>query len=279
LVWDFNAAFQLPQRLAFWDRHPLNGTLQIVLPCDHKPFSMYIENDDTVVKTLYWGGFFGGWEPTSLRLWSALAARSRHIFDVGAYTGIYGLLAATSNPAAVVRCFEGSRRNFERVIKNIQINALGDRIEGVHAVVSEIEGEAVLYEHYVAPNILSSIHSMTKQKGTPTPVRSVRLDTFADIDLIKIDVEGAEESVLRGMRGTFERGSPHILMEANSPGELKKSWGYMPDRYRCFAIDEGKANLTVLTQADLASLAKLADRNFLFSAALTHAEALALLRA
>lgn len=241
---DFNAAFNLRERLAFWDSHPLHGSIPIVLPCRHRPFVMHSENDDTVVKTLHWAGFFSGWEPTSLRLWSALAAGATQVFDVGAYTGIYGLLAATSSDRSHVVCVEGCGRNHDRLVRNVALNALAGRITCIHAVAARATGPALLYERYAADGILSSVHSTTKRNGEPVTVEGIALDALLDRlavsvpDLMKIDVEGAEPEVLAGMSEILAAGRTDILLEANSRAALEESRAMVPAGYRCFAIDE-----------------------------------------
>lgn len=241
---EFNGAFNLGQRLAFWEAHPLHGSIPIVLPCRHRPFVMHSANDDTVVKTLYWAGFFAGWEPTSLRLWSYLAAGCEVAFDVGAYTGIYGLLAASCSERCRVACIEGCGRNHARLVQNVELNALADRMICLRAVATRLSAPTVLYERYAAEGILSSVHSMTKMGGVAVAVEGVALDdlpgrfSWGDPDLIKIDVEGAEAEVLAGMRRILDQRRPDILLEANSRPELERSRSCLPEGYRCFAIDE-----------------------------------------
>ncbi|MBB1260238.1 FkbM family methyltransferase [Streptomyces alkaliterrae] len=79
--------------------------------------------------------------------------------------------------------------------------------------------------------------------GTRIDVASVRVDTLelSDVRLIKIDVDGSEEAVLRGARDTIARCRPSLLVELEvriqPPGpvvELLADWGYtgwvLPDR-------------------------------------------------
>lgn len=241
---EFNTAFTLPRRLAFWEACPLRGRIMIVLPCRHRPFVMECDNDDTVVKTLHWAGFFSGWEPASLRLWAALAASAERVFDIGAYTGIYGLLAATSSDRTRVACVEGCGRNHARLVHNVALNGLTDRVTCVPAVAVRTSGPAVLHERYAADGILSSVHSTTRSGGEPIAVDGVAADDLAARlawgapDLVKIDVEGAEPEVLAGMRRILADAAPDILLEANSRAALARSLAGMPAGYRCFAIDE-----------------------------------------
>src|SRR6188768_2264802 len=78
--------------------------------------STYIEND------LFWLGYGGGWEATSLKIWRELASSSTYILDVGANTGVYSLAAMCINPAAVVVAFEPGEAVFQKLKANIQLN-------------------------------------------------------------------------------------------------------------------------------------------------------------
>lgn len=277
----------LAERIEFWKRHPLTGDVPVVLPCQHKRFLMYVNNDDTVLKTLYWEGFFSGWEPTSLRLWSALSIGATQVFDVGAYTGIYGLLASTSMSQGQVHCFEAALSNFERLRHNVRLNALEHRINAVHGAVCSKEGKTTLYERYAAPDVLSSIHSLNPTRGVPVKVPSLTLDGYAQkyavlrVDLIKIDAEGAEPEVLTGARGILSRDEPEVLMEANSAKELQRSWEQFPEKYNCFEIDEGGQKIRRVSKAACGGVggffSKLvrrargprSGRNFIFSTRLS----------
>lgn len=256
---DFNAAFSLRQRLAFWDAHPLRGRFAIVLPCRHRPFIMECDNDDTVVKTLHWAGFFAGWEPTSLRLWAGLSATAARVFDIGAYTGIYGLLAAARSERSRVACIEGCGRNYDRLVHNVAINGLADRIACVPGVATRASGPTVLYERYAGDGILSSVHSMSRAGGEPIAVEGIAIDDLVERlawgppDLVKIDVEGAEPEVLAGMGRTLVEAAPDILLEANSAAALARSLAELPAGYRCFAIDEQAATVHEVAAAETAA--------------------------
>lgn len=114
-------------------------------------------------------------------------------------------------------------------------------------------------------------------------MRSVSLDGFFEgndqIDLIKIDVEGAEEMVLKGAQNVLARCLPDLLLEANSPVELEKTWGFVPPAYTCFSIAENMVTVNEVKRTDLALLSRLSDRNFLFSAKRTQSDLRALITA
>lgn len=67
------------------------------------------------------------------------------------------------------------------------------------------------------------------EKRTPIPIKTVRLDSHLGmlglkrVDVVKVDVEGAELKVLRGMKETIES-SPRIkiICEVHSNTALKR---------------------------------------------------------
>lgn len=85
------------------------------------PFVMFSNNDDRVAQTYFWFGP-NAFESLSLRIWRELARRSDRIFDVGAFTGLYALTAASANEDARVCCFEPVKRIFGRLLVNLEAN-------------------------------------------------------------------------------------------------------------------------------------------------------------
>src|SRR5688572_12744065 len=88
-IFSFLKIFSLPERIY---RHlHFKGTIRLKID-DKSSFKMQhygyqVEND------LFWSGLTGGWEKTSLSLWIKLCETNHTIFDIGANTGIYSLIA------------------------------------------------------------------------------------------------------------------------------------------------------------------------------------------
>jgi FkbM family methyltransferase len=74
-------------------------------------------------------------------------------------------------------------------------------------------------------------------------VRTLDSYELRRVDLIKVDVEGHEFSVLEGAGKTLERCRPNIVVEveeAHNPGSLSKVRGFLEQRgYRGFFFDNG----------------------------------------
>lgn len=176
---------------------------------------LYIEN------CIFWTGIYGEWEKYSLKIWSELAKDSNYIFDVGANTGVYSLLAKCINPDAKVFAFEPVERIFEKLNYNIGINNYD--IQACNNAVSNKNGESVFYDHDTVHTTTASLkNSNTGENDSKIIAKKIMLttlDSFMEsnsvprIDLIKIDVETFEVEVLEGFQQGLKRFKPTILIE------------------------------------------------------------------
>ncbi len=148
------------------------------------------------------------------------------ILDVGAHIGYFALLSARlTGPTGRVWAFEPNPRLFEILVKNIAENGFGRQIFAVPQAVGSVPGPAVLYVN-PTESMLSSLCSHAARHGSPwaasEEVSCTTLDAWSaergwpDVDVIKIDVEGLEAAVLRGMTELARR-NPHlqIIVELN----------------------------------------------------------------
>jgi FkbM family methyltransferase len=172
---------------------------------------------------LYWDGWGSGNEPWSERLWTRLAAEARFIADIGANTGVYALAALAVAPAdASIVAVEPVARVFEKLKANIALN--GGTIKALEGAASDQNGVAVLYdtpsEHVYSSSLEAAM--LGDAATVRSEVATVRLDDylqregFPRLDLIKIDVELHEPSVLRGMPRMLQH-RPAMLIEVLNP--------------------------------------------------------------
>ncbi len=177
-------------------------------------YGTYLENE------IFWTGLYGNFEGQSLRLWEKLCLRADVVFDVGANTGIYALLAKVNRPQARVYAFEPIPSVFKKLKANVAAN--GFDIVCDERAVSNANRTAVIYmandEH---------LYSVTVDKNLNPPgtsvktleIQTVRLSDYCrenginKVDLLKIDVETHEPEVLEGMKDVLERDKPDMLVE------------------------------------------------------------------
>ncbi|MBC7268103.1 MAG: FkbM family methyltransferase [Streptomyces sp.] len=196
-------------------KHPYRGLAQIDSPYG-PPFVMFCVNDDAVALDTLWNGRFG-YEPGTLSTWSRLAAGSETVADVGAHVGYFTMIAALANPRAKVHAFEPVDMIHARLAVNLRLNNV-QNVRRHQAGVSSKPGWADIGVRF-AGNLLSTGSTLEQSAGDAElkRIRLVTLDEVFDgtrLDLVKIDVEGHEMSVLRGARGTLARDRPTVLLEA-----------------------------------------------------------------
>jgi FkbM family methyltransferase len=171
-----------------------------------------IDPSDHVQSQLLWYGTKDRWEIYHLQ---RLVKPGSVILDIGANFGYYSLaLANFLRSDCTVYAFEPNPGTYQTLCDNISLNNLGNVIHPRAMGLSDFDGEV----SFVEPVGNAGATTLVKGKG----VQVKTLDSFVHennlprVDLIKIDVEGMERSVLRGARHLFENiPAPPILIEIN----------------------------------------------------------------
>lgn len=164
------------------------------------------------------------------------------VLDVGANVGNYSIAAAL-HPGATVYAFEPNPRVVPLLEKQIELNHLGDRIIVLPVGLWHREEPKVLLVH---PRLARSGSATFgnhphKNEWDKITVGVRKLDSFGalwpnGVQIIKLDVEGAEWYVLRGGRKVIKRCKPALFMEHVNTHLFNytredlvntlKSWGY-----------------------------------------------------
>lgn len=195
------------------------GTTKVKLP-NGRTMALWSQGDDWVSNRVFWDGW-AGYESETAPLFFTLAKRARVIVDVGAHVGFYTLLGAHANPEGYVYAFEPLPKIFERLTRNVAINRLSN-IECVASAVGEFEGTADFYrstDGIPSSSSLSFEFMRSRDNLMSIKVPVVRLDHFVKkrqlehVDLIKIDTESTEASVLAGFGETLRRDRPNVVCE------------------------------------------------------------------
>ncbi len=186
--------------------------------------------DDRNYESLLFQGLF---EPGTCDLIRRILRPDDVAFDVGANLGCYTVLMAGIVKGGACHAFEPSRALFDRLRLNCQANDLGPNLVLNQLAVGERDGEAWLHTFSGLGHGHSSLSALGRSDFTRTAIRVVSLDSYVRehavdrVDFIKVDVEGAERSVLRGASSLFERDPPPLwLLEVNA--ETSSRFGYTP---------------------------------------------------
>ena len=130
--------------------------------------------------------------------------------DLGAYDGDTALVFAAEHPRyRRIWAVEPDRKNFKKLLKN----TAGMRdVRAVFAAAGEKDGEAVIA---VTGSRNSSLAAPGTRRAETVPAVSVdTLAAKAQVDLIKLDVEGAEREALLGAKKTIKRCAPALMAAA-----------------------------------------------------------------
>lgn len=151
-------------------------------------------------------------------------AKPTDIFiDIGAHIGYYTI--GLSKKVKKVICFEPYPENLRKLRQNIRINQCKNVIVEPYAI-SDIKGCVKLYKgnDSFTPSLLNA-----QKSGFHVSVPSTTLDEYIfskgmEPTIIKIDVEGHEINVLRGMKRVIEIYRPKIIIEIHPISFKFKDW-------------------------------------------------------
>lgn len=169
---------------------------------------------------------YGGFETAEISSAIELASPGTTAFDVGANVGIYSVaIARAVGSHGLVVAIEPDTANVSRLRENLALNSIAN-VQVVEAVAGDRE-EVVELQIADDPayNSVMGIEGNHVSVGTRA-VRSVTLDRLWEdlgrpaVSFVKIDVEGAEASVLRGARAMLAAQHPALLVEATDEARL-----------------------------------------------------------
>jgi len=158
--------------------------------------------------------FLGTYEPEQTAEFLRAVQPGSVVYDVGAHYGYYSLLAShLAGPDGRVIALEPSPRNLNVLRAHIRLNRIA-HITVLESALSDHAGEAKFDDRAG-----SGVGHLSPEG--PLTVRLTTLDILAKEfpapNVIKIDVEGAEEAVLAGGRETLARAKPTIFLSTHGP--------------------------------------------------------------
>ncbi len=212
-----------------------------------------------ILRRFAWKGIYG-YEPHTVRLFHALAKGAHTVLDIGAYFGLYAMVAARANPAALIHAFEPLPQNVELLRHFLTLN--GCTTVSVHPIaLARQAGEAMLYIPRERRSALPATGSLKNRfrpgesfadlNAQTVPVRTATLDAWTEeaglerVDLVKIDTEETEYAVLEGGIKTLKQFRPDIVMEITfSDPRLGDALALLTDLdYRFFHVNAAGLSL------------------------------------
>ncbi len=174
------------------------------------------------------------------------------IFDIGANIGYYTVQfskATTGN----IHAFEPMDYQHSVLLRNLELNNLSNVIP-VKQIASDKNELIRIYQNLTGNTGTSSIYNKTEHYED---IQSISLDAYCkkhnitEVDLIKIDVEGHEYSVLKGMRELLRKKKvKHLFIEICNQ-QLNKAGTSSVEileflviyGYKCYSIKTGQTEV------------------------------------
>ncbi len=204
----------------------------------------------------------GGLEPGTRTVLQALIRPGMAVADVGANIGLLTLAAAVAvGPEGRVYAFEPEPGPREQLEKTLYVNGLRQ----VEVFDCAVGARRARLTFHVSPIIgHSSLYALPPEEGAATAVKvQVRpLDEVIEgpLDVVKIDVEGAELDVLAGMPRLLADNPDLALIVEYGPSHLARvgvaqdAWfaAFADAGFVAYAIDEATGTCRPTSQAALA---------------------------
>jgi len=169
----------------------------------------------------------GEYEPQSVELIKKYCKKGMYCLDIGAQTGFYSLIfASIVKEQGKVFSFEPLESSYKLLLKNIKENHYENIVFPYNLACSDHEGSLK------ASKLANMIVIGESNTGEEINIKSIRIDDIINkkIDLVKIDVEGHEPAVIKGMKGCLLKYKPIIFSEINDYW-LSKCSNYDAENY------------------------------------------------
>jgi len=228
-----------------WDSRTLPGRL-MRLPLRCIPEKTVVPVLSGVNRGLRWtvgsaphGAWLGTLEREKLLHFASRISPGMTVWDIGANVGLYTLPAARAvGPGGCVVAFEPMPGNLRLLRRHLALNGC-DRVLVCDAAVSDEPGTlrmtegASPSEFHADPAGRWNIRAITLdgwlgESGTPPP------------DVVKIDVEGSDDAVLRGGARAFAKHRPLIYLALHGERQRRESALLLADwNYRVVSLEPG----------------------------------------
>lgn len=208
----------MPQRNPSRLPVPLNVTSVTARVLDYQ-FAMFNPRRCVVAKELYWGRGVRSRRADQIALesFARLVPNATHVLDIGAYTGIFTLLAATVSPSCTVDAYEIVPANYIATLENLLENKICGSGVAVHLQGVGRGGSRVTVPYGQSGSALPDFYNINMNFDDGLAVETVSLNSIRLPEgsnvIIKIDVEGSEAEIFVGGEEFINIHRPSILCE------------------------------------------------------------------
>ena len=181
---------------------------------------MYADADDLGIAPHF--ALNGFWESEVTLALARQVRPGSWCLDVGANHGYYTLvLAAGTGPEGHVTAIEPNPRSIDLMTRTLDVNGFLGHTDVVSYAMTDRTGDTVEFFIPTHRGMNALVGSGAPSRGTTIQTQTETIDHLtADwprVDLVKIDVEGSEEAVWRGMQRVLsENREITVVLEVNA---------------------------------------------------------------
>lgn len=165
--------------------------------------------------------------------WFRVKADNPIIYDIGANLGNHTIYFADHAKTAQIYAFEPVTANYNLLDANVKANNFTDRVTLFNNAIGAEKGHAFMQ---IPEGNAGNFGMMSIVKGQPQNAEKVEVVVIDELNLptpdyVKIDTEGFEVNVLKGMKNTLAKADAVVWIEieianAMEVNELMSSIGY-----------------------------------------------------
>jgi FkbM family methyltransferase len=160
------------------------------------------------------------------------------VIDIGANNGLFSLYAHLKLPAARIYAIEANPLTYQSLVGNIGANALQETVRPVNRAISATNGTVTFYCSSTS-GWSSLFPTRGAEGGQAVSVQSMSLSSFCaaqgigEVDVLKIDVEGAEYDIILGDPQFFSVPVRELYLEVDQhPRDTKYEFKALLDLLR-----------------------------------------------
>ena len=225
-----------------------------------KKVATLISTGNQIENEIYWKGFEACHEGLSTQIWASIIVQTkpRIVWDIGANSGTYGILAKSIFPGCEVSFFEP----IPKAVKMIEQNLILNRIEAsvFQLALGDYDGEGKIYfaegTDFATSVTVNKDTTSDQTRSVSLEIKVSRAESILNEhkvplpNLVKLDVETFEPEVLNGFGTIF----PHdaiFLIEVLSDINAEKLSKFFPiAKYDFYNIDDARSTFRKTTMLE-----------------------------
>ncbi len=187
--------------------------------CDYRGLKLLLDDRSLVDRAILEAG---SWEVSQIDYfsskWQHGSGKRRVFLDIGAYFGLYSLHAWTSGLFDEIHAFEADAYNYSQLQAQLFLNE-ASAIKPYNLAVSDHTGMVNISSSLDNPSNrgITFISDTGRKEIACAALDEIFPELAGAAVIVKIDVEGHELSVLRGMRNIIKNNDLVLQIEVNYP--------------------------------------------------------------